>query len=555
MSRRRLPWITALFSIALGVALTAVWPATPQDLDVTPGTAGGPAVTDVVRRACGLEEDELVRIWRGYDSARSEDVIVVPREPNYVGTFDVTSHTGPWDYVQEIPLVFYGPRFVPARGPLLSSTANLTDVYPTLGELLQTKLAPRDGTVLQEALFPSRRSKPRLAVVIVWDGVGRNVLQRWPGRWPTLRRIAAEGVSYGAATVGSSPSITPASHTTLATGAWPRHHRVTAIKLKLGDSITGAFDDLDPTIAGLSTLADEVDAAFDDRSKMGLVGWQAWHLGMLGHGRGWPGGDADLVAIIGPGGRVAGNDDFYFTPEYLDRVGPGLRARADELDRADGAFDGRWRGRDVLVKQSPAWIAHETDVILEVLKHGDFGGDLVPDLLFVNYKMTDIAGHQDSMESVEMADALEAQDAALDRILTFLEMNVGSYVVVVTADHGHTPAPASTGAWPVDQDELVRDINRRFGVRAGDSLIAANHASGLWLDRETSAQFGVDGEDVAVWLNGYTIRGNWPGANLPGGYEHRGQEKVIDAAFPGDQLGDVMLCKFGTRTPPSGIGG
>jgi predicted AlkP superfamily pyrophosphatase or phosphodiesterase len=355
--------------------------------------------------------------------------------------------------------------------------------------------------------------------------------------------------------VGSSPSITPASHTTLATGAWPRHHRVTAIKLRLGESMTGAFDDLDPTITGLSTLADEVDAAFDDHSKMGLVGWQEWHLGMLGHGRASPAGDADLLAIIGPGGRVSGNDDFYFTPGYLDRIEPGLGARADELDRADGAFDGRWRDRDVLVKESPAWIAHETDVILKILRHGGFGGDRVPDLLFVNYKMTDIAGHQDSMGSVEMAEALEAQDAALDRILTFLERNVRSYVVVVTADHGHTPSPASTGAWPIDQDELVRDINRRFEVRTGDSLIAESHASGLWLDRETSAQLGIDGEDVALWLNDYTLRRNWSEVDLPSGYENRGQEKVIAAAFPGDRLGDVLLCKFGTKTPPPGIRG
>jgi hypothetical protein len=552
MRFRRSPWITAVFSIALGVAVTAAWPTAPQEYDVP---ARDWEVSVAVRRACALDEDQLIRIWRGYDPARSEDVIVVPREPNYVGTFAVASHTGPWDYVQEIPLVFYGPRFIPARGVLSSSAVNLIDVYPTLGRLLQTNVGSRDGRVLQDALLPMRRSRPRLVVVIVWDGVGRNVLRRWPGRWPTLRRIAAGGVSYGAATVGSSPSITPASHTSLATGAWPRRHRVTAIKLRVGDSMIGAFDGLDPSIAALSTLADEVDLAFGNRSQMGLVAWQQWHLGMLGHGRGWPGGDADLVAMLGPGGRVAGNEDLYFTPGYLRRVRPGLRARADQLDRTDGELDGRWRGRDVLVKQSPAWVAHETDVILEILKDGHFGGDTTPDLLFINYKMTDIAGHQDSMASVEMAEALEAQDAALGRIVAWLERNVRSYVVVVTADHGHTPAAAATGAWPIDQEELISDLNRRFDIPAGHSLITESHAAGLWLNREMSARFGVDGEDVAGWLNGYTIRGNWSAAKLPRGYEHRGEDMIVQAAFPGDQLDDVLLCKFGTPTPPQRIEG
>lgn len=80
-------------------------------------------------------------------------------------------------------------------------------------------------------------------------------------------------------------------------------------------------------------------------------------------------------------------------------------------------------------------------------------------------------------------------------------------------------------------------------------MVAESHAGGLWLNRETSSQLGVDDEDVSAWLNGYTIRRNWSGVRLPSGYEHRAEELVLDAAFPGHQLDDVLLCKFGTRTP------
>ena len=44
-----------------------------------------------------------------------------------------------------------------------------------------------------------------------------------------------------------------------------------------------------------------------------------------------------------------------------------------------------------------------------------------------------------------MADALEAQDQALGGLIEYLDKAVGDYVVVVTADHGHTPNYRESG--------------------------------------------------------------------------------------------------------------
>ena len=198
---------------------------------------------DPIERACDLDPQELARLWRGHDDTHSEDVTIVPLPPNYSGSFGTTSHSGPWDYVQTIPLVMYGPGNIKPEGRV-EEPASIADVYPTAGRLTGVDLPQREGRVLDSALEPD--ASPKLIVTVVWDGVGRNVLERWPDRWPTLKRLEEEGTSYVDTVVGSSPSITPATHSTLGTGDYPRRHGMTAIEMRMADgSVGGAFSGRD----------------------------------------------------------------------------------------------------------------------------------------------------------------------------------------------------------------------------------------------------------------------------------------------------------------------
>jgi Type I phosphodiesterase / nucleotide pyrophosphatase len=501
-----------------------------------------------IERACGLDKRMLVRLWRGFDRRRSEDIVVVPKEPNYLGSFQVTSHTGPWDYVQQIPLVFYGPPFIHA-GVASDEPVNLVDVYPTIGELLDVELPSRAGSELTESLKGGSRERPALIVVVMWDGVGNNVLSRWPDKWPNLMRLSSRGTSYTRATVGSSPSITPASHSSLVTGAWPRAHRVTAIRMRIRGHPGRSFRGLDPHVLAKSTFADEVDRAFDNRSKVALVGWQTWHLGMLGHGLAATGGDRDVVALIRHKGRIQGNQDFYSTPDYLSRVTPGLERRVDETDRADGAADGRWLGHDVAAKETPAWVAYQTDVVLTLLRRGQFGVDSIPDLLMVNFKMTDVVGHLYTMDSPEMAENLAAQDEALGKIVRRLESMQRDFVLILSADHGHTPAPEGTGAWPISQTELIADLDRAFATPDSESLVEKSHAAGFFLDRGVARRLGIGAGEIARWLNDYRLADN-SGGDLPSTYTDRASERLFSAAFVGSDMGAVIRCAFGSDRPP-----
>src|SRR5687768_13835982 len=167
--------------------------------------------------------------------------------------------------------------------------------------------------------------------------------------------------------------------------------------------------------------------------------------------------------------------------------------------------------------------------------------------------MTDIVGHQFSMDSERMADVLEAQDRALGRLVSYLDEEVSDYALVVTADHGHTPPPERSKAWPIGQDELEKDLNERFDVPEGKTLKLAITAVGPFLDRDVLEETGATLDQVARFMNSYTIEDNWPRDDLPAGYEDRGEEAVFEAAFPSDQLDEVVRCKFGSDVPPGEI--
>ena len=540
MRRGYLALVVVLIA-ALGLVVAATWrkDERPVRNNAPPGQRVL-ANDDPLERGCNLPLRYVRRIWRGYDPVHSEDVTIVPLEPNASGTFVVTSHSGPWDYLQNVPLVFYGPGHVKGSGAPVRGSVGTVDVFPTVGELTGVDLPPRDGRPL-DILEPGRPGPPKLILTIIWDGVGRNVLERWPKAWPHLARLEREGTSLLDASVGSSPSITPATHSTFGTGAYPRRHGVTAIGYRTDQgTVRDAFATRNPADLELTTFGDEIDRALGNEPKVGMLAWKGWHIGMFGHGTQLPDGDADELGIITTNESITGNPEFYSTPDYIQPF-PGLDRRLAEADRLDGTVDGKWRGHTVEMHDNPGWVNYATDALLAMLDRGGYGDDEVPDLFFTNFKMTDIAGHQYTMDSVEERDTLHAQDAALGRIVDFLDREVGDYVVILSADHGHTPAPQRSGAWPIYQSRLADDIDANFGIEGDESLIDQTTAVGPFLDYDVMSEHGVADDDIARFINGYTIADN-ADDDLPDGYEGRGSENVFAAAFPSDDIGEVLRC-------------
>lgn len=479
---------------------------------------------------------ELVgRMRRGYVAGPSPDISLIPREPNFVGIATMPPHTGPWDYLTDVPLVFYGPGFIANVGAI-DAPATMADVAPTLAHIVGFDDFPKvEGRVLDEALAEGSES-PRL-VAVVWDGGGFDTLDAHPKAWPFLRSLMDDGASFTEMSIGSTPSNTPPIHATLGTGVFPETHGIVAVKQRdeLGELVDPWLNE-DPSKLLVPTLGDLYDRARNNRPLVGMTATVNWHLGMIGHGSATSGGDRDQALLLNDQGLPFGNESFYEIP---DVASPGELDRfTKELDRSDGAADEQWKGHPLadlaLRYATPAYTRYQELMLERMIAEVGFGKDSVADLMFVNFKQPDDAGHQWGMSSPEVEAVLTAQDRELRRLAGFLDQEVGKrrWVLALTADHGQMPYPEESGAWAIGGTEMKNDANAALGE--GAELVDRVVAHGAYVNRERMERAGVTLEDIARFFSRYTVGENLKeGSELPAAFENRTDERLMDAAVIG----------------------
>jgi hypothetical protein len=483
----------------------------------------------------------LVRTWHGARPGRSGEILLVPKEPNYIN--GGLSHSGPWDHLQRVPMFWFGPGLVRPQGELVRSVS-MAALAPTLARLIGFgSFSTPDGGPMWDALEPvATRPLPRLVVTVVWDGGGWDVLDRWPNSWPILAGLVEQGTMFTNFRLGTSPSVTPPIHATIGTGTFPMRHGVTDNQVRRPDgSITDAWS-TGPSTMLEPSLADLYDAAMDNEPVVANVATGDWHLGMIGHGSLWPGGDAD-VAVTHEGTpaftwnlreHVA---PYYRFPEYVNEVG-GYEADIAELDAADGAVDGMWRDNPIADLGegffTPARQPYQTRVVEEIVRQEGMGTDDVPDLLYVNYKLIDGVGHDFGIHSLEEKDTVRWTDRELGRLIDFLDVWVGPqrWALALTADHGINPQ--NPAAFRISLPRMTSDLRRAFD-RDGDgvSVVQRVRPSMVFLNVPELRQGGHTVADVAAFLNRYT-----EGQNLTtGGGAVAGRTKqVLSAAVPTGML-------------------
>jgi len=499
-------------------------------------------------RACDIPLEILERVWRGYVPGRSGDILTIERLPNQYNT----RHSTPFAYTQDVPLVLYGKGFI-KPGVSSERTTTVADLVPTYAELLDFELRNKvDGKPLTEALLPEakRNGIPKLILTVVWDGGGDNVLEQWPDSWPELQKVMDAGANYTQAAVGSSPSITPSIHATIGTGNFPQRHGLSDTRMRIGNKTVDAYEGASPRFLRTPTLGDTWDQANGNVPLVGMMARDNWHLGMIGHGAQMEGGDLDS-AVMDDFSTVEfrTSPDFYALPEYL-LGNVGLQEAIDEVDQRDGESDQRWLGNplspiDGKVRFTPAWSIFQTEKMKELLVNEGYGQDEVADLFFVNYKSTDLVGHEYNMVEPEEKEALEEQDRQLREIVRFLDQTVGrdEYVLGITADHGMTPYPENTGGWNIIMTETSKDIEARFDeVTPDEPLILSNRGYQIMLNKKEMEANDVRPEDVARFLREYTIADNAPAEDALGEFRERADERIFLTALTPDELKAGLDC-------------
>ena len=519
---------------------------------------------DLVKLACGLPHRYLVRTWYGYSPDRGPELTAIPQEPNFMGAG--LPHVGPWDYIQHIPMFWYGPGHIRAQGEVGGGEVTLADIAPTQAALLNFDgfTAP-DGTAMTTAIQKGQ-TPPKLIVVLVWDSAGINVLQTHDKEWPYLKSLIPKGTWYTDAMVGSSPTSTAQDHATIGTGAFPIHHGIIAHHFQLGGVDTTPWE-IGPNFFVLPTLADIYDIRNGNDSVDGIVATADIHLGMLGHGSFWNGGDRDIAMTRSPDVKSTSTAEgdvwnlpkeeapYYTLPNYVNDV-PGFQDDIDALDRADGKLDGKWRSNDIEQLQhgfdTPARTVYQERVVEEVVKQDGFGKDDTPDLLFLNFKEIDYVGHVWSMNSPEMADSVKYQDDALKRFVPFLNEQVGegNWAMVITADHAAMPNPSVSGGFEISTGAVQQAIEARFDANGDDVRIVDNVQPGsIFLNEDEVKANGTTIDDIARFTQTLTQTQTSGGGVTP----NPGQEndQVFAAVFPSSILPDLPCLSEATNA--SGI--
>jgi hypothetical protein len=475
-------------------------------------------IQDAMAADLGSEYMELVR--RAFHPDRSGDIQLLlapgnsanyeteslqlrPRDPN-------TSHASVWMYLERVPLVVYAPGLVAHSDS--EARVTLADIAPTIAGLIGFDGFPsdREGRALPvHRLSDPSQPPPKVVVTFIIDGGGWNVLDMWPRAWPNLRRLMGDGANFRNAITGSFPAVTACAHATIGTGAFPRMHGITGHNIRTPQGVRKAYGKAgvaDPSDILVPTLADLYSESRGNRPWVGELGYQIWHLGMLGHGGRTRGASEKPVGVY----WSEGSDAWWpHNPKLfrLPAVVPGL----DRLDAHRAAFappppspyDPAADGSKADCCTPPI-VQYQGDLIEAAFDSEPIGTGDDPSLLFINYKAPDYAGHIYNMEDPREETILAEVDAQLGRLVALLEdrFGPGGFALIVAADHGQCPLPDDVGGTRVDPGELGKDIEAKFHggrYRVVEKVVPSE----IYLNAQALEALGVTRGDIAAFLRDY----------------------------------------------------
>jgi predicted AlkP superfamily pyrophosphatase or phosphodiesterase len=528
------------------------------------------------RMAQSLGADVMQHIFRGHVPGRSAEIMLVPKPHHFIlGEWDLTtlgtetldlstSHPNPWNYLARVPIILHGPGYI-ASGETSYEEVDITGLAPTYAQLLEVDGLSSATGPLPGAVERKKDAPPKVIFTVVIDGGGWNALQQHPKAWPIIRSLSRRGITYVNATIGSAPSITGALHATFGTGRYPLDHGLPGNQMRApdGSNVDTWLQNADPRYLRLPTIAELWDESTGNQAVVATVSYEGWHLGMIGHGSQREGGDKDIAVLWeATENEWWINEDYYDLPDYLETTDLGrLESYEQELDERDGLADATWFGHsleelqeDIVRPGTPAFVRFTGDAVIDVLRNEGIGDDAVPDMVWVEMKMPDYAGHAWNVVGEEQADVISETDRQIGRFIAELDRRVGRgrYVVAISADHGQQPLPELVGGWRINNKELERDIEATFGP-----VVEKITPVDIYLDRDRIDQDDVAQEDIARYIGAYTLEENIP-PDAPGRErvpENRLEDRIFAGAFTTNYLSGLspeVISSFGDGDYPEG---
>lgn len=434
-------------------------------------------------------------------------------------TVGKTIHRYPHDYDINIPLIFYGPKYI-VRGRFERFVTH-QHIVPTLAAATGGPMpAGARGEPLREIFTREARGRyPRAIVLISIDMGGDQYFWAHPDVTPNIDFIRSNGADFLNAQISHLDVETGPGHAAIGTGSYPANSDIYANYVWRNETqeATAIYskekESFDPADLKVASFADDFDRAMKNKPLIISYCFAARAaIGMAGHGSQTEGGDKDLVFwLANKTFNPTTNTEFYSEPPpeitSLNGVRNFIKAYPSGHWMGHGMMksDGEFEKYNIL--SSPAQVKFDGDIMLSLLESQPVGKDNVTDLVFVTFKSTDYAGHEFGWESLEAREAFSETDNQIGRIKNWLEKNIpDEFILIITADHGAAPLPEFTNGLRVDIFKLRDEINKRFDPSGKGVLLFAAGNSYLF-NEERMQKLNVTFDDIKEYLQNYTKDG------------------------------------------------
>jgi predicted AlkP superfamily pyrophosphatase or phosphodiesterase len=335
--------------------------------------------------------------------------------------------------------------------------------------------------------------KPRLVIGIVVEQLRYDQLEKFRNRFSEngIRKLLNEGTYFQNASFQYMLTQSAPGHATISTGAEPSMHGITSdywyVPLKeeliycTSDNtvspVGGSFEQglHSPVNLQSSTFSDELKMSTNKKAKVFSVGMKdnpvIFSAGHAADGAYWydnvtgtwmsstyytnalPGWVSDFNAMKYP-------EVFLTNPWTLFKPKEVYKDCLPDTNIYELGFNGinyfpydlkkmssRSRsnsGRDYsLLREIPMGNTFTTDFAVKLIEKEELGKDDVTDFLSICYTSTDYIGHRFGPSSIEMADAILRLDNDIEKLLKYLNDNIGKRNILVffTSSHGVSEIP------------------------------------------------------------------------------------------------------------------
>lgn len=180
----------------------------------------------------------------------------------------------------------------------------------------------------------------------------------------------------------------------------------------------------------------------------------------------------------------SGVDDNNFEGKFTGEKTPTFPHDLKKLWLANKGFD--------LLKSTPYGNSLTADFAMEAIKNEEMGKDDDTDFLALSFSATDYVGHKFGVNSKEVEDTYIRLDKDLERLLSFLDTQVGKgqYTVFLTADHAAVQVPSYLESVKIPggyfdykgvKEELDSVLNAKFHIEGLVKNISNNQ---IFLDED-----------------------------------------------------------------------